>query len=340
MARKTFFFISFCVCLFACQQTQQRIDKKIAIKTPSFFPKINFPENNAPTTLRVELGRRLFYEKKLSVNETMSCGSCHVTSMAFTDGKKVSESAHGKKGRRNTPTLANLAWMPRFMMEGGVPTLELQVLAPVQDSIEMDLPLHEAAARLRSIKKYNDLSIAAYGKDIDENIIMRALANFQRTFVSADSRFDRWYYYKDSTQFNDSEKRGKAIFFSEKAACMKCHSLPFFTDFEYYNIGLYKRYADNGKERITFNKKDIGKFKTPTLRNIELTAPYMHDGSINTLEEVIEMYDKGGEGHENQDFRVRAMNWTTQEKEDLHAFLKTLTDWNFVQNQSFLPLSE
>lgn len=270
----------------------------------------------------------------------MSCGSCHVTSMAFTDGRNVSIGAHGKKGKRNAPTLANLAWMPRFMMEGGVPTLELQVLAPVQDSIEMDLPLHKAAARLRDIKKYNELSKAAYGKDIDENIIMRAIANFQRTFVSADSRFDRWYYYKDSTQFNDSEKRGKAIFFSEKAACMKCHSLPFFTDFEYYNIGLYKRYADNGKERVTFNKEDIGKFKTPTLRNIELTAPYMHDGSINTLEEVIEMYNKGGEGHENQDFRVRPMNWSKQDKEDLLAFLKTLTDWNFVQNQSFLPLSE
>jgi len=340
MIRRIFLFLVIIVVVLACQQTQQKTDKEITLKTPSFFPKITFPENNTPTRLRVELGRRLFYEKKLSANETMSCGSCHVTSMAFTDGKKVSEGAHGKKGRRNSPTLANLAWMPRFMMEGGVPTLELQALAPVQDSIEMDLPLNEAAARLRSIKKYNNLSIAAYGEEIDENIIMRALANFQRTFVSADSRFDRWYYYKDSTQFHESEKRGKEIFFSEKAACMKCHSLPFFTDFEYYNIGLYKRYADNGKERITFKKEDIGKFKTPTLRNIELTSPYMHDGSINTLEEVIEMYNKGGEGHENQDFRVRPMNWSTQDKEDLLAFLKTLTDWNFVQNQSFLPLSE
>jgi cytochrome c peroxidase len=328
------------VALAACKPTQQKIDKEITIKSPSFFPKIKFPDDNRPTAFRVELGRRLFYEKKLSAQETMSCASCHVTSMAFTDGRQTSVGAHGKKGKRNAPTLANLAWMPRFMMEGGVPTLELQVLAPIQDSIEMDLPLHEAAVRLRSIKKYNDLSLVAYGKELDENVIMRALANFQRTFVSADSRFDRWYYYKDSTQFNDSEKRGKAIFFSEKAACMKCHSLPFFTDFEYYNIGLYKRYADHGKERITYNKADIGKFKTPTLRNIELTAPYMHDGSINTLEEVIEIYNKGGEGHENQDFRVRPMNWTVQEKEDLLAFLKTLTDWNFVQNQSFLPLSE
>ncbi len=340
MFRQKFLCLFTLLAITACVSNNPRADEEISIKAPSFFPKIKFPENNTPTKLRVELGRRLFYEKKLSANETMSCGSCHVTSMAFTDGKKVSEGAHGKKGFRNAPTLANLAWMPRFMMEGGVPTLELQVLAPVQDSIEMDLPLFEAAKRLREIKNYNELSLAAYGKEIDENIIMRAIANFQRTFVSGDSRFDRWYYYKDSTQFNDSEKRGKAMFFSEKAACMKCHSLPFFTDFEYYNIGLFKRYADNGKERITFKKEDIGKFKTPTLRNIELTAPYMHDGSINTLEEVIEMYNKGGEGHENQDFRVRPMNWSQQEKDDLLAFLKTLTDWNFVQNQSFLPLGE
>lgn len=327
--------------IYGCSEQQGKSsDKPLGYRYPSFFPAMQIPEDNTPTEARIELGRRLFYEKKLSRNETISCGSCHTTSMAFTDGKTVSTGAHGKPVKRNSPALMNLAWAPHYMSEGGVKSLELQILGPVQDSIEMDLPLHEAAERLADIPLYSELSLTAYGRPIDAYVITRAIACFERSFISADSRFDRWYYLKQESEFNDSERRGKNIFFGEKAACMKCHSIPFFTDHEFYNIGLYENYSDPGRERVTYLPEDNGKFKTPSLRNIELTAPYMHDGRTGTLEDVIEFYNTGGKDHPNKDSRIRPMNWTDQEKKDLLAFLKTLTDWNFVQNQSFVPLEQ
>ncbi len=327
--------------IYACRNnTAVKSNSEVKYKHPSYVPSILIPEDNQPTTARIELGRRLFYDKRLSRNETQNCASCHALSSAFTDGKKTSTGAHGKPGKRNAPTLANLAWSKAFMAEGGVPSLEMQVLAPIQDTIEMDMPLPEAAERLRKDPILNQLSQEAYQRDLDEYVIVRAIACFERSFISFDTRFDRWYYQKDESAFTNSEKNGKAIFFSEKAACAKCHTLPLFTDGDFYNIGLYKTYEDAGRERVTYDKADNGKFKTPTLRNIELTAPYMHDGSIATLEEVIELYNKGGENHPAKDFRVRSLELTQGQKEDLLAFLKTLTDWNFVQNHTLLSLEQ
>lgn len=325
----------------ACQSNQPTSSNEIIrFKYPSYIPKISIPEDNQPTLARIELGRRLFYDKRLSKNETQNCASCHSLSSAFTDGKTVSLGAHGKPGKRNAPTLANLAWSKSFMAEGGVPSLEMQVLAPIQDSIEMDMPLPEAAERLRKDAHLNALSLSAYNREIDEYVIVRAIACFERSFISFDTRFDRWYYLKDETAFSDSEKNGKGIFFSDKASCNKCHTLPFFTDGDFYNVGLYESYPDAGRQRVSHLDADNGKFKTPTLRNIELTAPYMHDGSLATLEEVIELYNKGGEVHPNKDFRIQPLELTDQQKRDLLAFLKTLTDWNFVQNHTLLPLEQ
>ena len=315
-------------------------DSKFNYKTPSFFPEITFPEDNAPSALRIQLGRRLFFDTRLSSNNKTSCASCHVASMAFTDGVEKSLGAHGKKGRRNAPTLANLAWMPYFMAEGGVPTLEVQILGPIQDSMEMAFPLPKAAEILRADIRLNNLSKVAYGRDLDEYVITRAIACYERSFISADSRFDRFYYLKNQNELNESEKRGMQIFFSEKANCSTCHKPPLFTDYKFYNVGLYEHYEDNGKERVTYQSEDIGKFKTPTLRNIELTAPYMHDGSLNTLSDVIELYNKGGVKHPNQSNLIVPQNWTAEEKRDLESFLKTLTDWNFAQNPLFVPLEQ
>ncbi len=338
--RVSIFLISIIIVLIACQEQSVMEDQAYKYRTPSFFPKPTIPQDNQATTARIELGRRLFFEKKLSRTESMSCATCHVPSMAFTDGKARSTGAHGKLGKRNAPTLANLLWMPYFMAEGGVPTLELQALAPLQDSIEMDMSMRDAIHRLEKIEKYQNLSQTAYNRPIDSYVIIRALAAYQRTFISADSRFDKWYYQQETKAFTAEEELGKKIFFSEKAACMKCHSIPQFTDYQFYNIGLYENYADAGKELVTYKKSDNGKFKTPTLRNIELTPPYMHDGSMRTLEEVIEFYNTGGKNHPNKDFRIQPMNWTKEEKGYLLAFLKTLTDWNFVQNHTFLPLEQ
>ncbi|MEZ4800861.1 MAG: cytochrome c peroxidase [Flavobacteriales bacterium] len=307
-------------------------------KKPSFFPEYQIPEDNKPTVLRVELGRRLFFEKRLSNSNSTSCASCHVSSMAFTDGKSISHGAHGRMGNRNAPTLANLLWSPHLMSEGGVKTLELQALGPIQDSSEMDMTMRNAEAQLADDVYLQNLSQAAYGRPLDAYVMIRALAVYQRSFISGDTRFDKYHFFKDTTAFNAQEKRGYDIFFSEKAACASCHQLPFFTDYKFYNIGLYENYADAGRQRVTYTANDNGKFKTPTLRNIEMTPPYMHDGSIRTLEDVVEFYNWGGKSHPNKDARIQKMNWTPQEKADLIAFLKTLTDWNFLQNHNFLPL--
>ena len=315
-------------------------DSVFEYKVPSFFPEITYPADNAPTALRIQLGRRLFFDTRLSSDNKTSCASCHVASMAFTDGVETSMGPHGKKGKRNAPTLANLAWMPYFMAEGGVPNLEVQILGPIQDTMEMAFPLPKAAEILRSDIRLNNLSKTAYGRELDEYVITRAIACYERSFISGDTRFDRFYYLKKQNELNDSEKRGMQIFFGEKANCSKCHTPPFFTDYKFYNVGLYEHYEDNGKERVTYQVEDIGKFKTPTLRNIELTAPYMHDGSLNTLRDVIEFYNTGGKLHSNKNSMIVAQGWSDTEKKDLEAFLKSLTDWNFAQNPLFIPLEQ
>jgi cytochrome c peroxidase len=335
-----FVVVSIFVLLFlACRNQSEFQDNPASIRVPARFPPINFPQGNEPTELRIALGRVLFYDTRLSSNDKVHCGSCHVLSVAFTDSRSTSPGISGIPGRRNAPTLANVAWMPRFMMEGGVPSLETQALAPLHDTLEMGQNMMLAVVKLNEDEKLRALAKAAYDRDsIDPYVITRALAAFQRTFVSGDSRYDR-YKQGMQDQMNEQELRGMNLFFSERTACGDCHKDVFMTDFGYYNIGLYVEYADPGKARATHEPTDIGKFKTPTLRNIALTAPYMHDGSMWSLEEVIAFYNKGGEFHTNKDERIRHLGLNENEQKDLLAFLKTLTDWNFVQNEHLLPLN-
>ncbi|MFN5621600.1 MAG: cytochrome-c peroxidase [Flavobacteriales bacterium] len=330
-----------CVLLFeACSEPAAILpdDQPLEVKKPPIFPVFDYPDDNRPTTLRVLLGRKLFYDTRLSANGTTHCGSCHVLSAAFTDGRATSPGMTGAVGTRNAPTLANIAWMKRLMMEGGVPTLETQALAPLHDSLEMGHNMMHVVERLNRAGDLNSLAKKAYGRDsIDPYVITRALACFQRTFVSGDSRYDR-FNLGQKDQMNASELRGKELFFSERTQCASCHSGVFFTDMDYHNIGLTQHYADDGKARATHLPEDIGKFKTPTLRNIQLTSPYMHDGSLSSLEEVIAFYNRGGEAHENRDARIHPLNLSQEESADLLAFLTSLTDWNFVQNKDLLPL--
>lgn len=313
-------------------------DEPFKVRVPAGFPEVQFPADNEPTKLRVELGRRLFYDNRLSADETMNCGSCHVLSAAFTDGRTTSEGLLGIAGKRNAPTLVNLAWMKRFMMEGGVPTLETQALAPLHDSAEMGSNMMLAVAKLNRDPLLVEMSRAAYGRDtIDPFVITRALACFQRTFMSGDSRYDRFLQGK-TDQMNEQERKGMDLFFSAQTHCSECHSSVFFTDMDYHNIGLQETYSDEGKARATHRDEDVGRFKTPTLRNIQLTAPYMHDGSMKSLEDVIAFYNAGGLNHRNKDARIQPLHLTAQQQSDLLAFLTTLTDWNFVQNTDFLPL--
>ena len=311
-------------------------DRAISFKQPHYFPSITFPEGNEPTQLRFELGRKLFYEKQLSKNEDVSCASCHRLPAAFTDGRTVS-SFHENEFARNAPTLANLAWSPYFMSEGGVPTLELQALGPIHEKHELALSMEEVIARLKNKSNYSILSKSAYGRELDAFTITRALACFERALISGDSKFDRYYFLK-SNDYSDVEQKGMELFFSERTQCSSCHALPFFTDYEFYSLGLED--ADIGLERRTYSVADRGKFKTPTLRNIELTAPYMHNGSMSSLEEVVSFYNNGGGTRSTKDSRVKPMNLSKEEEAELVAFLKTLTDWNFVQHENFLSAYE
>ncbi len=316
------------------------VDEPVHVRIPAGFPSIEYPEGNEPTKLRVELGRILFYDNRLSTDGTTNCGSCHVLSAAFTDGRTISSGMHGVSGKRNAPTLVNLAWMKRFMMEGGVPTLETQALAPLHDSLEMGTNMMHAVALLNRDNHLVELARAAYGRDsIDPFVITRALACFQRTFISGDSRYDRFRLGKVD-QMNGRELRGMDLFFSERTHCSECHSSVFFTDMDYHNIGLDEVYRDEGKARATHHTEDVGRFKTPTLRNIQLTAPYMHDGRMGSLEEVIAFYNSGGMAHVNKDARITPLGLSQEEQTDLLAFLTTLTDWNFVQNKDLLPLMQ
>ena len=324
----------------ACRNVEQPhlTDSELLVRVPAGFPSLEYPADNVPTRLRVELGRRLFYDSRLSEDETVNCGSCHVLSAAFTDGRTTSSRLHGIAGKRNAPTLVNLAWMKRLMMEGGVPTLETQALAPLHDSTEMSPSMMPILARLNGDAYLKELTRAAYGRDsIDAFVLTRALACFQRTFMSGDGRYDRYLQGKKD-QMNEKELRGKELFFSAKTQCSECHSGVFFTDMDYHNIGLEEVYADDGKARATHRDEDVGRFKTPTLRNIQLTAPYMHDGSMASLEEVIAFYNAGGKAHRNKDERIHPLGLTPAQQADLLAFLTTLTDWNFVQNEDLLPL--
>jgi cytochrome c peroxidase len=314
------------------------IDSEWKGRVPAGFPEVTYPDGNAPTKLRVELGRRLFYDNRLSDDGSLNCGSCHVLSAAFTDGRVTSPGLQGASGKRNAPTLVNLAWMKRLMMEGGVPTLETQALVPLHDSTEMASSMMPVLARLNEDPLYKELAHAAYDRDsIDAYVLTRALACFQRTLMSGDGRYDR-YKQGRKDQMNEKEVRGMELFFSARTHCSECHSGVFFTDMEFHNIGLSAEYADEGKSRATHLPQDVGRFKTPTLRNIQLTAPYMHDGSMASLEEVIAFYNQGGADHLNKDSRIVPLHLTQEEQADLIAFLTTLTDWNFVQNKDFLPL--
>lgn len=334
---RSFFLLMLVVFLLACSEEKRTLhDHEVKYRYPGWWPDMVVPSDNQPTQLRLELGRRLFFSKDLSADRDVSCGTCHVASAAFTDGKTVSTGAHGKSGKRNAPSLANLGWHPYYMMEGGVPHLELQAMAPMTDSLEMNGSIMAIVHRLEENKLIQELSQAAYGRPFDVYVLTRALACYERSFISTDSRFDRTYY-EHNDQMSEDEKKGMDLFFSEKTNCSSCHALPNFTDYGFYNIGLYTEYADPGKKRENYKSEDEGKFKTPSLRNVELTAPYMHNGSVNTLEEAIDHFNRGGKGHVNQDPRIRPLNLTEQEKKQLVLFMKTLTDWNFVQNSAFLP---
>lgn len=300
------------------------------------------PENNPLTLESIALGRSLFYDTTLSVDSTLSCNSCHFAEFGFADQLAISNGVDGRKGLRNSGSLANVAYLPYFNRDGGVKTLDIFAAVPLEDHDEMGFNLLLAGQRLRSNVEYNNAANEAYGRELDGFVITRALASFLRTFISDNSRYDQYINGKSDVKLTSSEMRGKELFFGKKALCSQCHTGDLFTDFSFQNNGLYASYKDKdrGRERITLDPKDEGKFRVASLRNVELTAPYMHDGSLPTLKSVLQHYSGHGSNHKNQSPLIDSIELSPQEENDIIDFLKTLTDWEFVNNPDFARKSQ
>jgi cytochrome c peroxidase len=317
--------------LMACRHEEAASDVDDAasppfpLELPAGFAWPGVPAENPLSEASVRLGSALFHEKRLSRDGTIACASCHFASRAFSDTVRMSQGIDGRLGERNAPPLTNLVLHPAFFRDGGVPSLEQQAIAPVHNPLEMDHNITQAAAALRYQEPFATLSMRAYGRPLDAWVLTRALASYQRTLVSGWSRWDRWMQ-GDASALSEQEVRGWQLFSSQGLNCTACHGGFDFSDHGYHNIGQYLAYADPGRSRITLDPADEGRFKTPTLRNIALTAPYMHDGAMQDLEAVIDHFATGGQPHANRDAAMRAFAITADQRSDLIAFLRALTD--------------
>lgn len=290
-----------------------------------------YPVDNKKDTAKIALGKEFFFDKRLSLDESVSCAVCHKPGLAFTDGLKVSDGIMGRKSNRNSPTLLNAAYLPKLMFDGELTTLEMQSIVPIQEHNEMGMDMKQLIQRLKSVPEYQAAARRVFNRDMDVWVLTRSLAAYQRSLVSDNSPFDQYYYGKKNTAISASAKRGWKLF-SEKLYCTSCHPAPHFTTYKVESNGLYADYgADNGRFRINGDSTEMGKFKVPTLRNIQITDPYMHDGSMESLSEVLDHYSKGGNRHVNQHPVIKPFSLTKREKKDLINFLYSLTDMSFME---------
>lgn len=334
----------------ACQPTED-IDPTTndgvaeLMKTPAHFPALPDVSYNRQTIEGVRLGRKLFFETSLSGNNQISCVTCHLQEKAFTDG--VALTTKGQSGAllfRNTPGLTNLAWATNGLFwDGGATNLESLSIGPITHLDEMAQNILELPAELAAKENYVQLFDAAFPDEKATGIttpkVLKALAQYMRTLNSGNAKYDQ--FIQKTAQLTEAEQRGMAVF---DAKCATCHqrSQHLFTDNVFHNNGLDSEFTDisheraaQGRFRITFKNEDLGKYKTPTLRNLSFTAPYMHDGRFKTLEEVLNHYASGIKASPSLDTSLRDFTLSSQEKSDLLSFLKTLDDESFTKNKNF-----
>lgn len=344
-----------------------------AWRLPSWFPKPVVPADNPMSELKVQLGRHLFYDPQLSANGTQACASCHHQELGFTDGKLTALGSTGQVHPRNSMGLANVAYSAVFTWGNPlVLQLEAQAMVPIFGSEPIELGMKgkedELVARLRATERYQSLFPRAFPDDVDPFSIgnlVRAISAFERTLVSGDSAYDRYAYGHDSSALSESAQRGLQLFNSERLECFHCHNGFALQDsityqgkgpleVRFHNTGLYNidghgayPAPNTGVHEITGKPEDMGRFRTPSLRNIALTAPYMHDGSIATLDGVLDHYAAGGRKIESGPFKgdgsksplrsalLVGFKLTAQERADVLAFLNSLTDETFVADPAF-----
>ena len=317
----------------------------LTLTLPDNFPLLPNPPDNPLTVEGVALGRLLFYDPILSADSSLSCGGCHTQSLSFGDFRRFSEGIHGDKSRRQAPTIVNPGWNVRGVFwDGRADDLEDQATQPVPEPTEMSLPWPDAIARLQAHPDYPALFCAAFGTDeITMNRVVKAIAQFERTFISANSKYDRWK--RGEEMLSTTELRGFRLFMREgKGDCFHCHDETLLSTGTFHNTGLDSIIVDGGRGEITGNSSDYGKFKSPSLRNIMESPPYMHDGRFMTIRQVLDHYNRGfRHGMPDslpQDPQVDALinkrlqfpPMTSAELDTLEAFLETLTDYDFLTN--------
>lgn len=335
---KTYFLLCLSiVVLYACGKNEVALQTEtIRFVVPANFPAAayNFEENKL-TQDGFELGKKLFYDSRLSVDKSISCGSCHQQFAAFAQlDHNVSHGVNNCLGKRNAPVLFNLAWQKEFFWDGGAKNLEIVPINAITDACEMGTSLDDVVRLLSKTEPYPKLFTIAFGSTkITSQQILKALTQFMATMVSANSKYDKVMRDPQKNSFSHEEFEGYKLF---KEKCASCHAEPLFTNLSYRNNGLELKSADLGRKMITQLASDEGKFRIPTLRNIELSSPYMHDGRFNTLDKVLEHYHAGVVHHPNLDSNLKAgIQLSPTQKQQLIGFLKTLTDEEFIKNKAF-----
>lgn len=324
------------VLIYSCQQEEPIIEHdNYSLQLPLHFPKPIFPDDNQLTKSRVLLGKMLFYEKLFAADSSISCASCHKQEKAFADIVKTSPGSENAPGTRNSPSLANVLFQPYMLREGGVPTIEMQVLVPIQEHNEFNNNILLIVDKLKDKEPYKSLSIKAYNRPMDSYVLTRALASFERTLISSQSAYDN-YLKGDKAALSIDAIKGMNLFF-DSLNCGKCHSGALLTNFGFENNGLYQNYIDVGRARFTKDKNDEGKFKIPSLRNVALTPPYMFDGSLATLQDVLDHYSAGGKNHPNKNDFIKPFSLSDEQKKQIITFLESLTDYVFVNDLKFKP---
>ena len=312
------------------------VGKPVKIKAPLGLPPIPIPPDNPPTEETIALGRRLYYDPGLSADGTVSCATCHAPDLSFRDGKALSNGVAGQLGSRRAPTVVNAAYNTLQFWDGRAPSLEKQAEGPLTNPVEMANTLEGVVNYVQSDPKYRALFARAWGtKEITIDLVTRSIGSFERTVVIGNSPFDRFYYRGDKKALSPAGQRGLKLFLNQKKGnCSVCHVIgkryALFTDNKFHNIGVgadtWGTFEDVGRYVQTKSASDMGAFKTPTLRNIAKTAPYMHDGSLATLKDVVDHYVGGGTSNPHLDKEIHALAFLTfNERADLKAFLESLT---------------
>ncbi|MFL6415424.1 MAG: cytochrome-c peroxidase [Bryobacteraceae bacterium] len=305
------------------------------IKVPLGLPPLPIPADNPPTAETIALGRKLYYDTTLSSNNTMSCASCHSPALMFSDGQRFSRGASGKLGVRNALTILNSAYYPVDFWDGRAINLEAQSGMPMANPVEMNQPHEVSVSKLNAIPEYRKEFEKAFGPGpVTIDKVEKAIASFERTLLSGNSPFDRYLYGGEKTAMSASAIRGMEIFRDKnRGNCATCHTIgdhyALFSDGKFHNIGIgvdaNGELQDLGRYVVTKKDSDKGSFRTPTLRNIAKTAPYMHDGSEKTLKDVVDYYVGGGNSNAYLDKEIRPLTLTRQERADVVAFLESLT---------------